>query len=153
VPQPDDALPPPGLLRRLAAVVYDSLLLVALLMVVTVPFLLITGGEAVDAQRNPALEWIYRSALMLVIVGFYGIFWTRRGQTLGMASWRLRVLREDGSTLTWGDSLRRLAAALLSSLALGLGWLWILVDPGRRAWHDRLSHTRVVLVGKRSRRP
>jgi uncharacterized RDD family membrane protein YckC len=38
---------------------------------------------------------------------------------------------------------------LLSWLALGLGWLWILVDPGRRAWHDRLSRTRVVLVGKR----
>jgi uncharacterized RDD family membrane protein YckC len=44
--------------------------------------------------------------------------------------------------------VRRLAAAALSWLALGLGWLWILVDPQRRAWHDRLSGTRVVLVGK-----
>jgi uncharacterized RDD family membrane protein YckC len=151
---PDNEAPPPapGLLRRLAAVVYDSLLLLALLMVATGAFLLLTGGEAIDPQRHPTLEWVYRAVLVLLVVGFFGISWTRGGQTLGMATWRLRVLREDGGTLTWGDTVRRLAAALLSWLALGLGWLWILVDPGRRAWHDRLSRTRVVLVEKRSDR-
>jgi uncharacterized RDD family membrane protein YckC len=143
---------PPGLLRRLAAVLYDSLLITAILMVATAMFLPITGGEAIDPDRNPVLEWIYRAVLLLLIVGFYGVFWTRRGQTLGMASWRLRVEREDGGPFGWGDTVRRLAAALLSWVALGLGWLWILVDPQRRAWHDRLSRTRVVLVEKQVRR-
>jgi uncharacterized RDD family membrane protein YckC len=59
------------------------------------------------------------------------------------------VEREDGGLLTWSDSLRRLGWALLSLLALGLGFLWILVDPQRRAWHDRLSGTRIVVVPKR----
>jgi uncharacterized RDD family membrane protein YckC len=140
---------PPGLLRRLAAVLYDSLLLVALLMVATALLLPLTGGEAIDPRRNPVLEWAYRALLLLLIAGFYGVSWTRGGQTLGMASWRLRVLREDGGTLTWADTVRRLAAAALSWLALGLGWLWLLVDPARRTWHDRLSRTRVVLVEKR----
>ena len=142
---------PPGLLRRLAAALYDSLLLVALLIVVTAPLLLLTGGEAIDPRRHPVLEWAYRGLLLLVTVGFFGVAWTRGGQTLGMASWRLRVLREDGGALTWADTARRLAAASLSWLALGLGWLWLLVDPARRTWHDRLSRTRVVLVEKRSR--
>jgi uncharacterized RDD family membrane protein YckC len=140
---------PPGLLRRLAAVVYDSLLLLALLMVITAPLLLLTGGEAIDPRRDPVLEWAYRALLLAATVGFFGASWTRGGQTLGMASWRLRVLREDGGTLTWADTVRRLAAAALSWLALGLGWLWLLVDPARRTWHDRLSRTRVVLVEKR----
>ena len=140
---------PPGLLRRLAAVLYDSLLLVALLMVITAPLLLLTGGEAIDPRRNPLLEWAYRALLLAATVGFFCVSWTRGGQTLGMASWRLRVLREDGGTLTWADTVRRLAAAALSWLALGLGWLWLLVDPARRTWHDRLSRTRVVLVEKR----
>ena len=140
---------PPGLLRRLAAVLYDSLLLVALLMVITAPLLLLTGGEAIDPRRNPLLEWAYRALLLAATVGFFGVSWTRSGQTLGMASWRLRVLREDGGTLTWADTVRRLAAAALSWLALGLGWLSLLVDPARRTWHDRLSRTRVVLVEKR----
>lgn len=144
--------PPPGLLRRLAAVLYDTLLLVALLMVATALFLPFTGGEAIDPRRDPLLEWAYRAVLLLLTVGFFGVFWTRRGQTLGMASWRLRIEREDGGTLGWGDTVRRLAAAVLSWLALGLGWLWILVDPERRAWHDRLSRTRMVLVGKKARR-
>jgi uncharacterized RDD family membrane protein YckC len=85
-------------------------------------------------------------------VVFYGAFWTRGGQTLGMASWRLKVEREDGARLTWADTVKRLGAAVLSWLPLGLGYFWILVDRDRRAWHDRLSRTRVVVVPKGERR-
>ena len=147
-----DATPasaPAGLLRRLGAMLYDGLLLLALLMVATALFLPLTGGEALNAQAHPVLELVYQAALVLLILGFFGLFWTRRGQTLGMASWRLRVEREDGRLLTWGDTTRRLAWALLSLLPLGLGFVWILFDPGRRAWHDRLSRTRVVVLPKR----
>ena len=137
-----------GLLRRLGGMLYDGLLLLAVLMIATALFLPLTGGEAINPRANPVLEWVYRATLLLLVVGFFGVFWTRRGQTLGMASWRLRVEREDGAPLTWGDAVRRLAAAALSWLPLGLGYLWILVDPQRRAWHDRLSGTRVVVVPK-----
>jgi uncharacterized RDD family membrane protein YckC len=140
-----------GLLRRLGAMLYDSLLLLAVLMVATALFLPLTGGEAVDPGTHPLLELVYRLVLLLLVVGFYGLFWTRRGQTLGMASWRLRVEREDGRLLTWGDTLRRLAWALLALLPLGLGFVWILLDPQRRAWHDRLSRTRVVVLRKERR--
>ncbi len=138
-----------GLPRRLAAVLYDSLLLLALLMVTSALFLLLTGGEAIDSRTHPALELAYRLVLVALIMGFFGVSWTRRGQTLGMATWRLRVEREDGRSLTWGDTLRRLGWALVSLLPAGLGFAWMLVDPERRAWHDRLSRTRVVVVPKR----
>lgn len=138
---------PAGLMRRLAALVYDLLLLAAVLMVVTALFLPFTGGDAITGA-HPLLRWAHRCALALVIVLFYGRPWTRNGQTLGMASWRLRLEREDGARLTWGDTMRRLAAALVSLLPAGLGWLWIAVDQRKRAWHDRLSHTRVVRVPK-----
>jgi len=148
----DTTAPPPparaGLLRRLAAMFYDSLLLLALLMIVTALFLLTTGGEAIDPRTQPVLEFIYRLVLLLLTVGFFGVSWTRSGQTLGMATWRLRVEREDGRRLTWGDTLRRLGWALVSLLPAGLGFAWVLFDPERRAWHDRLSRTRVVVVPK-----
>ena len=60
-----------------------------------------------------------------------------------------RVEREDGRSLTWGDTLRRLGWAFVSLLPAGLGFAWVLVDPERRAWHDRLSRTRVVVLPKR----
>ena len=135
-------------MRRLGALLYDSLLLLALLMVATALFLPLTGGEALSATTHPLLELAYRTLLLLLIVGFYGLFWTRRGQTLGMASWRLRVEREDGGLLTWADTARRLGWAGASLLPLGLGYVWILIDPQRRAWHDRLSGTRVVVLPK-----
>jgi len=138
-----------GLPRRLAAMFYDGLLLVAILMVATGLMLPMTGGEAITAADHPWLEFAYRLVIAGLVVLFFGTFWTRRGQTLGMASWRLRVEREDGTLLTWGDTVKRLAAALLSWLPLGLGYLWILIDREGCAWHDRLSRTRVVLLPKR----
>ncbi len=144
---------PAGLLRRLGALLYDTLLLLALFMVATAIMLPLTGGEAITPAGHPALEFVYRAVLLVMLVGFYGLFWTRRGQTLGMASWRLRVEREDGSLLTWTDTVRRLAAGTVSLAAAGLGFLWILFDPERRAWHDRWTRTRVVLLPKGSTRP
>lgn len=151
-PVTDERRQPASLLRRSGALLYDGLLLLAVLMMATGLFLPLTGGEAISPRDHPLLEFVYRGVLVLLTIGFFGIFWTRRGQTLGMASWRLQLEREDGGPLTWGDTVRRLAAALLSWLPLGLGYLWILVDPERRAWHDRLSRTRVVVVPKAAHR-
>ena len=144
---------PAGLLRRLGAMLYDGLLLQALLMVATALLLPLTGGEAIAPGTHPVLAFVYRGVLLLVVVGFFGLFWTQRGQTLGMAAWRLRVQRDDGRLLTWGDTVRRLAWSVVSLLPLGLGYLWILLDPARRAWHDRLSGTRVVVLPKARDRP
>lgn len=130
--------------------VYDLLLVIAVLMVGTALFLPFTGGEAVSLEVvGPGLFYFYRCFLLLLIVGFFGLFWTRRGQTLGMAAWHLRLEREDGRKLTWADSLKRLAAACLAFLPVGLGVLWLLVDRNRLAWHDRLTHTRVVFEPKK----
>lgn len=137
---------PAGLLRRLGAVLYDAMLMLAVLMIATAAFLPLTGGEALNPRAHPALEIVYQAVLVLLIVGYFGIFWTRRGQTLGMASWRLRIEREDGDALGWRDTALRLAAAVLSWLPFGLGYLWIAIDPQRRAWHDRLSRTRIVVA-------
>lgn len=145
---------PAGLLRRLAAIVYDGLLLLGLLMVVTMLFLPLTGGEALTAASHPALEWLYRAALAASVYAYYAIPWTRRGQTLGMSTWRIRVEREDGRRLGWRDCALRLAAAAVSWLAFGLGWLWALVDAERRTWHDQWTRTRTVLTGPaRAARP
>lgn len=147
-PKPPPSSPgiPAGLLRRLGAVLYDAMLVLAVLMIATAAFLPFTGGEALDPDAHPALEFVYRAVLVLLVIGYFGVFWTRRGQTLGMASWRLCIERDDGAALDWRDTAVRLAAAALSWLPLGLGYLWIAIDPQRRAWHDRLSGTRILLV-------
>lgn len=40
--------------------------------------------------------------------------------------------------------LTRYLSYLISALPLGLGFLWIAIDPQRQAWHDKLAGTSVV---------
>lgn len=153
----DDAAAEPGvapasLLRRLGAALYDTLLLIALLMVVTLLLLPLTGGEAVTVRDFGWWAYGYRVLLLVLVIGFFGLFWTLQGQTLGMLAWRLRLERRDsGMLLTWSDTLQRLAAACLSWGVVGLGMLWILIDRDKLAWHDRLTATRVVVLPKKQR--
>jgi uncharacterized RDD family membrane protein YckC len=138
-----------GVLRRLGAMLYDGLIVLALMFIVTALFLPFTAGEAITPRESGALERIYQAALVAVVVLFFGVFWTWRGQTIGMLAWRLRVQRPDGSALRWRDALLRLAGACVSLAALGLGYFWIWIDRDRLAWHDRWSGTRVLVLPKK----
>ena len=145
-------LPRAGVLRRFGAMLYDFLLAAALLMFVTALLLPFTGGEAITAERHGVLiETAYRLGLLAILVAFFGWFWTRRGQTVGMLAWRLKLQRIGGGTLTWPDALKRFAAALASWLPCALGYFWIWIDRDRLAWHDRWTNTEVVVLPKRSR--
>ena len=144
-----ERLPSAGVLRRLGAMFYDLLLLLAVMMVVTAVLLPITGGEAITSERYGAWEYAYQALLVVIVIVFFGAFWTRRGQTLGMVAWRLRLEREDGGLLRWSDVLKRLAAATISLTLAFAGYLWIWIDRDRLAWPDRWTRTRVVVLPKK----
>ena len=131
----------PGLARRLAAIAYDTLLLTAVLFVATAVLLPVTGGEAI----RPGSGW-YPAYLVAVSFGYFGWFWTHGGQTLGMRSWRLRLVSAGGNGSNWLQALVRFVAAGFSWLTFGAGFFWLLVDPERLTWHDRISATRLVDV-------
>ena len=146
----DSSVTPPsaGVLRRLGAMFYDLLLVIALMMVVTAVLLPLTGGEAITNERFGAWEYAYQLLLLVLMILFFGVFWTRRGQTLGMMAWRLRIQREDGNLLGWADVFKRLGAATVSLCLAGLGYWWIWIDRDRLAWPDRWTRTRVVVLPK-----
>ncbi len=121
------AIAKPG--TRMAAILYDGMLILALLFLVgtllTVIGTLITmetGSESSQAQSLPT--W-YQNVIMtpsfiLTLVGFYGIFWRRGGQTLGMQTWRLKTVNSNGHLLTWGQSFKRILAASIMPLIFGI---------------------------------
>jgi len=128
----------------MAAMLYDTLLLFAVYMLTAALLLPFTSGEAITPQDASALSDVLTAMLLAVTVGYFGVSWTRTGRTLGMQAWKIRAIRDDGSRLRWRDVLTRLAASLLSWACAGLGFLWILWSEDKRAWHDRLSRTRIV---------
>ena len=68
-----------------------------------------------------------------------------------MRSWRLRLIADDGGSVSVGRALRRFAAAFVAWLPLGAGVLWQYIDRDGLTWHDRLSGTRLVQIEKRPR--
>ncbi len=139
---------PPGFFRRVAALFYDLVLLFGMLMIavtiVVIPYDFFVGAPF------PHDELIYRLALQLYLVAticlFFGFFWVRGGKTLGMRTWRFRLVRDDGRSLGPRDALLRLAWAAVCLAPAGAGLLWMLIDRDRLTCYDRLSRTRPVRV-------
>ena len=129
----------PSIGRRLASALYDLLLLVALVFIATWPFLAFFGDSTQGWRRHLLQAWI------LVVVGAYFVwFWTHAGQTLPMKTWNIRVVRADGSPLGVARAVHRYLLAVLGLAALGLGFLWALLDRERQFLHDRLAGTALV---------
>ena len=134
---------PAPLWRRLASALYDALLLVAIWMVVAMASMFLRGAAGIPYNVHAE-----RAELLLAAVLFFGLSWVHGGQTLGMRAWRLQVRRADGQPLKWPTALSRFAFAFVAWLPLGLGVLWCAIDARKRAWHDMLSGTEVVLLPK-----
>jgi uncharacterized RDD family membrane protein YckC len=88
--------------------------------------------------------WIVGLGGIVLAIGYNVVSWTWFGKTPGKALLGLAITTSDGSRPGFGRSLARFGGYLLSALPLGAGFLWILVDDHRLAWHDHVVGTRVV---------
>lgn len=88
----------------------------------------------------------WQGAALLLALAYHVGFWTWKGTTLGGIICQLRLVRIDGAPLRFADALIRGLTGIFSLAVVGLGFLWILRDPDRQAWHDRVAGTYVVKV-------
>ena len=137
--------PVASLTRRLLAIFYDFLLLLGVLFAVSAVAVAINRGQAVT---HP----LYYLALIATAFVFYGWFWTHGGQTLGMRTWKIKIVTNNGDKVTWKQSAIRFVAAAVAFLPAGIGLLWMLFDSNRLAWHDKMSSTRLISL-KSSKKP
>lgn len=118
---------------RMIAIVYDGMLILALLFLVgtvlTVIGTMMTMETGVTSDQARSLPKWYQNLVMtpafiLTLIGFYGVFWRRAGQTLGMQTWRLKTVTAQGNLLTWGQSVKRILSAcvvpLMCAIAAGI---------------------------------
>jgi uncharacterized RDD family membrane protein YckC len=146
--KPDNGLlPVPGFLRRLAAIIYDLFLLLALLFFATALLLPLNAGEAFTSH-----QFFYPVYLLVICFFFYAWFWTHGGQTLGLRTWKLKVLTFNGEPISWKQAFLRFLGAIISWSFFGLGFFWILIDKNRRGWHDHLSKTALFFDSQDTRR-
>lgn len=130
---------PCGLLRRFGAILYDTILLLAILVIASLPVVIGIGGAA-DGEL-----W-FTGYVLTIGYAYFAWFWIHGGQTLGMRTWRVVMIRDDGGRPDWRNCLLRYAVAIVSWLPLGGGFFWGLVDAEKRTFHDLASRTSLVVL-------
>ncbi len=127
----------PSLRRRLACLVYEAMLLVAVLFVASFPFVALLPLLP-DAWGRPLMQ-----LFLLAVAGTYFTLFWRRGQTLAMKTWRMRIESTTGGPPTTAQAVKRY---LLACLLFPVSIVWAMFATDRQFLHDRLAATRLVSV-------
>lgn len=118
--------------ERLLALIIDEIIL----FVITVIFSLFLSQIA-DNLTN-LIFWVLSIA--------YGTFFIwKSGSTPGKKLLKIKVVNSSYQPLGLGASLlRESIGKLLSGIIFNLGYLWVLINGKRQAWHDKLAKSFVV---------
>lgn len=82
----------------------------------------------------------------VAIMFFYFAYFTHiYGKTLGKAVLGIKVVNKQGKNPEISEVLKReVLGKILSSLFLGIGYLWALFDKKNQALHDKIAKTYVI---------
>lgn len=129
-----------GFWRRLLAVILDGI-------VVSIPaniFAAILGSGLIVTDGG--IHFRFGSGLQAIFFIVYEAlliaYWN--GQTIGKKAMGIRVVSKGGAPVSVGMAFVRSIMKIVSGMALLLGYLWMLWDPNRQTWHDKVAETYVV---------
>jgi uncharacterized RDD family membrane protein YckC len=168
---PEKEMLPATAKRRLLSMVYDSLLLAAVLFIGFAIFIMFM--QIIGVEPGHSVKSVY---LLSLIFLFYAGFWTHGGQTLGMKTWRIKLVNEEGHGISWSQALLRYMTALpcwfviligISGLIIKplpfpevfswinkipmeiillVGLVWLYLEQRPNNWRDRFSHTKIIRI-------
>jgi uncharacterized RDD family membrane protein YckC len=118
-----------GFWRRFGAAVIDIIITAIFSQIVTsIP------GAALPALIVFLTPWAY-----------YVILTGTKGQTVGKMALGIKVVDANGDIPGLGRAaLREIIGKTISGLVLGLGYFWIIWDPNKQGWHDKIASTHVI---------
>ena len=67
------------------------------------------------------------------------------GQTIGKRAMSIRIVDADnGGPIGYGRAFVRYIGKIISAIPCGLGYFWMLWDPNKQTWHDKMATSVVV---------
>ena len=88
---------------------------------------------------------------VLLVLGIIAgiVYWAKleggKGQTLGKQALGIKTVDiRTGTTIGSGRAVGRYFARILSELVCFLGYLWMLWDPDKQTWHDKIVDSVVI---------
>jgi uncharacterized RDD family membrane protein YckC len=101
--------------------------------------------------EQPTGSTVGLAILLFLVLGvgfwFYNYVYLlgTRGQTIGKKAVSVKVVdATTGASIGAGRAFGRSLAALISGAVCYLGYLWMLWDPKKQTWHDKMLNTLVV---------
>ncbi len=133
---------------RFGAKILDSLILWVVNTGITIALGMAMG---MAAQKDGAAAAIFLGVTVLIqmtVNVIYGTFFLGRfGATPGKMACKIKVVRADGSPLTYGRACGRVFAEILSGVTCSIGYIMAAFDEEKRSLHDRICDTRVIQKG------
>lgn len=150
-----------GFVSRLSAFIVDTIITSAVIVFVTW-FVSVTASMlqvrpllTLAIETFPRIKPLIRLIVhpfsislyaFIFVILYHVLFIFLVGQTPGKALLGLRVVPLRGGKMSLWRAILRYSGYYLSGVAFGLGFLWVVVDDRRLAWHDKLARTCVIYV-------
>ena len=106
-----------NLFRRLASIFYDGVLVVAIVIITSLPF------YSFNVEESFLLKLTMQLYFYLIIQYFFVWFWVNSTATLGMKSWKIKIVDINGNNISYKKAIVRFNASILSISIFGLGFL------------------------------
>lgn len=143
-----------GFWKRVAAYFIDYFVVTAINYAVMIPMMVVmgvgigaTGGSDNPFQSGGAIVLVVVMYLLLLAIPVLYFAWMHASgnqATLGKMAVGIKVVRGDGSRITFWRGVGRLFATFLSSIILMIGWVMAAFTERKQALHDMVCDTLVV---------
>ncbi len=135
-----------GFGTRLAAYMLDAIILV------TVNFCIglvagLSAAQAAGARPKGAiaLQVVLLAINVAIAISYETILIGKYGATLGKMACKIKVVTADGGRVSYLRAIGRYFGKIVSSLTCSIGFIMAAFDGQKRALHDHMCNTRVVL--------
>jgi uncharacterized RDD family membrane protein YckC len=134
-----------GFITRLLAYMMDVAILAGVIAVGGWLAVLADGVlVAMGVDPRVDLATIFVFMIPFIIGSYFVFFWALTGRTIGKWFMGLKVIGRGGKTISVRQAFFRLIGYGVSAIVFWMGYLWVLVDNERQAWHDHMATTWVV---------
>ncbi len=148
-----------GFVSRFFAILIDIIIIIGLLLILNwvtqliIQFFQLSNlFDAIEAYIQ-SIPWLsnaigiltFLSSVTFVFFAYTVLLWVfTGGLTVGKTVMGVRIVRIDGSRLTFWRAWARYIMFWVAMIPLGLGLLWVLINDQRRGWHDLTVGTCVI---------
>ena len=126
--------------NRFVAFMIDLVILIVLNSIITTAFFAFFRDNIVG---NGDVHYV---VIVFIISAIYFFqYLPSSGQTPGKSIMGIQVIKTNGEIPTVTDTFfRNLVGYFIGTLFVMIGFIWVLFDPRKQAWHDKLANTYVV---------